>query len=422
MKISNWNGRPVVENAHVKTPSVNALPDTPFCPRGNGRSYGDASLQKTVLDLTTLKKTLRLDGDILDVSAGFTVGEILNFIVPKGFLLPVIPGTQHVTVGGMIAADVHGKNHVKNGTIGRWIQSIEIQLCDGRFLTCDSQKNNDLLEATIGGLGLTGVILFAKIKLIPLVNDRFQQKIQAFGSVTSLLTALEKSTATYKTGWFDGYKKTHCLLLENDLLDTPKNLEEFALKKPKITIPFKSFSFVQPWLMRTYNRRYFSKTQRAKETVSLDEGLFPLDRIRNWNYLYGTKGFYQLQWSFEKEGIEAKLNIVFDAIESSSFTPVLCVVKQHGELTSPGLLSFPKPGFSFALDFTYQKGLAPFLIQLNQKIADAGGRVYLVKDALLEAATFEQMYPEATEFKTQISKYNNGRIASFLSKRLNLTP
>lgn len=421
-ELTNWNGRPKVQNAQIEPYKKEAFPDADFCPKGKGRSYGDASLQSTVLDATTLREILHLEGDLLEVSAGFSVGEILNFSVPKGYILPVIPGTQHVSVGGMIAADVHGKNHAQNGTIGRWIESLEIQLLNGEIATCNDQINTLLFETTIGGLGLSGVIISAKIKLIPLKNAFFEQKTQAYTSVNDLLKALEKSTAPYKTGWFDFFEKEHCLLIENTPIQSTENLNSFALKKPKISVPFKSFSWIQPFGMKLYNKRYFSKTKQQNGPVILDDVLFPLDRIGRWNYLYGKRGFHQLQWCWSATKNEDKLARIFAAIEASKHIPVLAVVKQHGDLESPGILSFPHPGFSFAFDFIYKNGLDDFIRTLHTIIAEEGGRVYLVKDALLEAENFEKMYPESVQFKASIAPFNDGRIASLLSKRLNLTP
>lgn len=421
MTISNWSGRPKVQNAQLRTYDKEKLPTETFCPRGSGRNYGDVSLQQTMVSTLGLNELLLLREDVLEVSAGITVGQILNFIVPKGFLLPVIPGTQFVTVGGLIAADVHGKNHEQNGTIGRWIESLEVQFVDGQIQSCDRQNNSELFETTVGGLGLTGIVIAARIKLIPLATSQFKQRTQVYNSVNLLLEALWNSPAPYKTGWFDFFQMDHCLLFENEPETHPEDLSKFVLPKPKITIRFRSVRFVRTWTMRVYNRRYFRNAQAKKERVSLDAVLFPLDRIENWNYLYGTRGFHQLQWSFEREGIALKLERIFHTIQESKQLPVLSVIKKHGALESPGMLSFPKEGFSFAFDFIHTKDLEALIQKLHTIIAEEGGRIYLVKDALLHVSNFEKMYPEAPGFRKAISKYNSGTIASLLSKRLNLT-
>lgn len=439
MKVSNWNGRPVVENARLIPFEKGAQTSSLSCPRGNGRSYGDASLQRTMIDCTNNKTTIEFKEEILTVSAGFTVGDILNFCIPKGFILPVIPGTQHATVGGMIAADVHGKNHETNGSIGRWITSIEIQVSGGglrdtsassvqrpqskeedTIITCSPSENAELFTATIGGLGLTGIIISAKFKLNRLNTVHFEQKVVSLPSLDALIEALDSSTADYKTGWFDFFGMNRFLLLENTQKKDGGIPSDFQLQKPKIKVPFKSLPFVQPSLMKIYNKRYARQQLKPKKAVIIDAVLFPLDGISNWNYLYGKRGFYQLQFSLPKEGVHDKVQQLIAEIMASKYLPVLAVVKKHGTLESPGTLSFLKPGFSFAFDFVYKKGLTEFLQQINKQIANLGGRIYLVKDALLDAPTFEKMYPEAQQFKAQLSQINNGSIQSLLSKRLNL--
>ncbi|XOV69294.1 MAG: SDR family NAD(P)-dependent oxidoreductase [Fluviicola sp.] len=421
MKVTNWNGRPVVENATLIPFEKGKQSPEASCARGNGRSYGDASLQQTIIDCTRNKKILELNGNILTVSAGYTITDILNFSIPKGYILPVIPGTQYATVGGIIAADVHGKNHELNGSLGRWIESMEVQDQHGEIVVCSASENEEFFEMTIGGLGLTGVIISAKFKLIPLKTTTFEQNVSKLPSLESLLEALDQSTASHKTGWFDFFQMNQFLLLENSPKEGAEIPSDFQLRKAKIKVPFKSFPFVQPSLMKIYNKRYASKLIKSQKEVRIDDVLFPLDSISNWNYLYGSRGFYQLQFSFPKAGISDKMKTVLLKILESKYIPVLAVVKKHGELKSPGTLSFVQPGFSFAFDFAYRKGLVDFLRNLNREIANLGGRVYMVKDALMDGETFEKMYPEAANFKARLSKYNDGSIQSLLSNRINLT-
>lgn len=422
MKICNWNGRPVVENGKLLPYNKEAVSEEIFCPRGNGRSYGDASLQKTMIDGTSIKNTLQLNGEILTASAGFTVRDLLNYCIPKGYILPVIPGTQHVTVGGMIAADVHGKNHETHGSIGHWIEAIEIQDATGEIHLCSPQENTELFTATVGGLGLTGVIISAKFKLIKLNTTVFTQNVHSLPSMEAMIDALDKSTATYKTGWFDFQQPGRFLLLENEPKKDGTIPKNFQLRTPKIKVPFRSLPFVQPSLMKMYNKRYARKTQNLKKEVVLDDVLFPLDSVSNWNYLYGKRGFYQLQFSLPLNDIENGIKQIMLEILGSKYVPVLAVIKKHGEMQSPGTLSFLKPGISFAFDFVYKKGVEDFLRKLNRIVAELGGRVYLVKDALLDAESFEKMYPEAESFKKQLAELNTKGITSLLSKRLNLTP
>jgi len=421
MKVSNWNGRPVVENATLIPFEKGEQTSSNSCPRGNGRSYGDASLQQTIIDCTGNKQTLELNKDVLTASAGFTITDILNYCIPKGYVLPVIPGTQHATVGGIIAADVHGKNHESNGTIGRWITSMEIQNQKGEIVVCSPTENEDLFQMTIGGLGLTGIIISAKFKLNSLDTTTFEQSVSKHASLEGLIEALDQSTASHKTGWFDFFRMDNFLLLENSAQKSGSTLSDFQLRKAKWKVPFKSLPFVQPTLMKVYNKRYTRSLLKQDKEVRIDDVLFPLDSITNWNYLYGSRGFYQLQFSFPKEGLSDKMKAITLKIQESKFIPVLAVVKKHGELESSGTLSFVKPGFSFAFDFVFRKGLIDFLRELNTEIADLGGRVYMVKDAVMNGETFEKMYPESKDFKERLSNYNDGSMQSLLSNRINLT-
>ena len=421
MKVSNWNGRPVVENATLIPFEKGKQTSSNSCPRGNGRSYGDASLQHTIIDCTENKETLELSDDILAASAGFTVTDILNFCIPKGYILPVIPGTQHATVGGMIAADVHGKNHETNGTIGRWITSMEIQNQQGEIVVCSPTENEELFQMTIGGLGLTGIIISAKFKLNSLDTVTFEQNVSKHPSLDALIEALDRSTASHKTGWFDFFQMDDFLLLENAPKKDQTIPADFQLRKAKWKVPFKSLPFVQPALMKIYNKRNARNLLKQKKEVRIDDVLFPLDSISNWNYLYGSRGFYQLQFSFPKADLSDKMRTITLKILESKFVPVLAVVKKHGELKSPGILSFVQPGYSFAFDFVYRKGLVDFLRELNAEIADLGGRVYMVKDAVINGETFEKMYPESNHFKERLSNYNDGSMQSLLSNRINLT-
>lgn len=421
MKISNWNGRPTID-ASLHSFEEQFHDGITYTPRGNGRNYGDAGLNHHIVDMSGQRDVLELDETILHASAGMTLTDLLNFILPKGLLLPVIPGTQHVTVGGMIAADVHGKNHASHGAIGRWITSIELLLPDGTKHMCSPTENEELFQTTIGGMGCTGLIISAKFKLIPLKSTQYQQKTRACENLQSLLEVLQNSTSEYAAGWFDCYTMGRYLCVEHNAVSGTSS-SDFQLQKPKVKIPFRSLPFVQPFVMKWYNKRHAKKTLKCDgKIVRPEDVFFPLDSISNSNYLYGKRGFYQLQFTLPPEEILPKAEQIMNAIQQSGFIPTLVVVKRHGDLDSPGILSYPTPGFSFAFDFRYQRGLEDFLRQMNRDVAAMDGRIYLVKDALLDIESFEKMYPEADDFRTSVRKFNDGRMASLLSKRLNLTP
>jgi len=423
MKVSNWNGNPSLKNPTIYQFNGKVETEEEFCVRGNGRSYGDVSLYPTMLSMLHCRKELILHGDILTVSSGYTLSEVLNYVVPKGYIVPVIPGTQHVTIGGMIAADVHGKNHQENGTIGCWIDSIDLLLTDGSEIHCSRDENSNIFAATIGGIGLTGIILRAKIRLEKIRSTQFTQRVIQEESLMDLVKTLDTSTAKYKVGWFDFSKMSSFFLIETEEAIEEQDVTGFQLRKSKITIPIKTLPFVNEPLMNIYNKRFAKNMSRQNSklvNIGLDETFFPLDRIRNWNRLYGTRGFYQFQFSFALNGLESKLNEIVEIIQSSGHIPVLSVVKKHGDRESPGMLSYPHPGISIALDFINRKGVDIFLRELYGHIARLGGRIYLIKDALLDVDDFNKMYSNVNEFKEIVGSVNDGRITSLMAKRLNL--
>ena len=423
MKVSNWNRNPVVKNATIHSFDGKVEESGEFCIRGNGRSYGDVSLHPTMISMLSCRDILQLNDSVLSVSSGYTLSEVLNFVVPKGYIVPVIPGTQHVTIGGMIAADVHGKNHERNGTIGHWVEEVELLLPNGEQKQCSCIENEQLFAATIGGLGLTGIILNAKIRLEAIVSPLFTQHVIQATSLMDLVNKVDQSPAKYKVAWFDFAQMSNFFLIETEESKTEKDMSGFQLKKSKINIPFTTFPFVNGALMNVYNKRFAAGMKRqavGSETIGLDETFFPLDRIRNWNRLYGYRGFYQFQFSFSLEGIEPKLEEIVRIIQSSGHIPVLSVVKKHGAIQSPGMLSYPHLGISIALDFINSKNVSVFLQELYTHIARLGGRVYLIKDALLDEESFNAMYPNVDEYKKIVASVNDGKIISLMAKRLNL--
>lgn len=419
MSIANWNNQPKIGNPRLI--SFQEDVQVAECARGLGRSYGDASLNEVMRDMTGHKAVFELQDGILELSSGFSVGEILNRIVPHGYTLPVIPGTRHVTVGGMIAADVHGKNHALNGSIGSWVERIHLRLADGSELSCSPHEYADVFRATLGGLGLTGLILNVRLKLERISGVRWTQGSISFSSMEELIDGLVNSTASHKAAWFDARSGSRFFLLENTVLNEEQTLMKFRLNPPKFQVPSLPFSLVSSALMRIYNWNYARKLKGAKtRTINWDECFFPLDSIAHWNRLYGPRGFYQLQCVFPLAKAKNAYRELLDRMRSAGRYPVLSVMKLHGARPVSGLLSFAHPGISVAFDFINTRGTAEFIRELHDFIAQEGGRIYLVKDALLSPETFEKMYPEAEEFRNLVARYNSGHYTSLLAKRLNL--
>lgn len=419
MKIANWNNQPVVRDGRLI--SWSDYDGENVCPRGLGRSYGDASLDHVMLDMTRNIEFFHRDGICLELSSGFSLEEVLNRIVPEGYTLPVIPGTKHVTIGGMIAADVHGKNHVQKGSIGRWIEEIHLRIPDDKEIICSPTEHSELFHATIGGLGLTGIILKAKLKLEKISGTRWTQQYRQFINLDELIHGLIYSPAQHKTAWFDARTLNRFFLIENEMWEDESSLQNFSLSRQKITVPHLPFSLISGSLTRLYNWNYARKLKKGKKRmVDWDACFFPLDSIGNWNRFYGPRGFYQLQCVFPFANANEAYCQLLEKMQKARKYPVLSVMKIHGEHALPGKMSFTHPGVSGAFDFINTSGTVEFIRSLHAFIAENGGRIYLVKDALLSPENFERMYPEAVEFRNVLARYNSGEVNSFLAKRLNL--
>lgn len=415
--ISGWGNYPKQKDVDLYSlHESNKLPSTI---RGNGRSYGDAAIGKTIKSTLNHKKDISLDQttNILTVDSGFLLRDVLNYTIPFGYTLATIPGTQFVTIGGMIAADVHGKNHFTFGSFGNWVEELLIQINENEQLWCSSSKNSELYNATIGGMGLTGIILKAKICLLPIKNYLFDQNITTANSLSDLINLFKQCEDSYQVAWIDLLNaQPKYLLFSGNEPDTTNDLTSFKLKAPGLTFPKLPFRVLTSWFMKLYNKLYF-RTNNKSKTVDLNGFFFPLDKFNNWNRLYGSNGMIQYQFILPEENTLAGFKEIIELINKSSHSPFLSILKKYKNNTSPGLLSFPLKGYSLALDFPVKKGLIDFLNELDETVIQYNGRVYLVKDACLEAKSLEKMYPNLPLFKSLISKYN---YSSNLATRLKI--
>ncbi|MDH4471756.1 MAG: SDR family NAD(P)-dependent oxidoreductase [Fluviicola sp.] len=419
-KLSGWNNRPLIRASVESFTTENELRGKGI--RGNGRSYGDACLNDRLISMLGHRETCSVENGELTVSSGFLLKDVVETCVRNGCFFPVIPGTQFVTVGGMVAADVHGKNHPNNGTIGRWIKNITLQLPTGETANCSPTENSELFHATIGGMGLTGLILEVCFHLEPLKSTRLTQQATAFTKFNELVLALDHSKSEFAVGWLDFLNRESFLLLEADFTAEKTNAQlNFQLPKPKINIPKTGINFVYPFLMKIYNQRY-KRSMLKNKVASVSDYFFPLDNIGNWNRLYGRKGFIQYQFVLPKINVIEQFESIFQCINAHSCKPLLAVLKRHGDLVSPGIVSFPLEGYSLALDFRFQPQLTAMIAELDELVTNFGGRIYLAKDHLLQAHHFERMYPSVGRFKTAIQEINPSGLTTLLGKRLNLVP
>ncbi len=439
-QIANWGNYPAMEadeESFVFEEQLDALvdKDVSFITRGNGRCYGDASLSERTISTLKFDKILSFDTEngVFECQSGITLDQVLNVIVPKGWFLPVTPGTKFITIGGALASDVHGKNHHVDGSISNHVVEFDLVLASKEQLTCSKENHPDLFEATLGGMGLTGVISRVKLRLKKIETAFIRQKQIKAANLQELIGLFEEyKDYTYSVAWIDCLKKGEhfgrsiLMLGEHAKLDEiPPDQRPDALKLPakkQITFPINMPSWVLNSLtVKSFNFLYYAKNfkKEINNIVSYEPFFYPLDAILHWNRLYGKSGFVQYQFVLplsEKKGLIEILNRIAD----EGLGSFLAVLKVFGNQES--MISFPKEGYTLALDFPVRKGLLEFLDELDEFVLKYDGRLYMSKDARMKPALLEAGYPGLKQFKSIIKKYNPGnKIRSVQSDRLLLT-
>lgn len=382
-----------------------------FIPYGNGRSYGDVCLNPdgSVLDCRGLRRLIAFDPQtgILRCEAGILLSDILDFAVPRGWFLPVTPGTRFVTLGGAIANDVHGKNHHLEGTFGRHIVQFELLRTDGARLLCSKAENRDWYSATIGGLGLTGVITWAELRLKPIQSSFIDQETIRFGSLGEFGQLSEESDQSfeYTVAWIDctatGSSLGRGVFFRGNHGESMESTTRYRTADPPgLRVPITPpFSLVHPLIVRIFNALYYRRAalRRRQERVHFGPFFYPLDSIRDWNRIYGRRGFYQYQCVIPLSEAEPALSEMLRRIAAEGEGSFLAVLKRFGDVLSPGMLSFPREGFTLALDFpdrgTRTLGL---LDRLDEVTVAAGGAVNPSKDARMGPETFRASFPDWT--------------------------
>ncbi|MBE0499611.1 MAG: FAD-binding oxidoreductase [Campylobacterales bacterium] len=401
------------------------LNNTECIPFGNGRSYGDSALNEHIIYCKPYNYFLGFDEarGILHCQAGVTLSEIIEAFVPQGWFLKVTPGTKLITVGGAIASDVHGKNHHVEGCFSACIEGFRLMLPNGEIRTCI--KEDELFKATCGGMGLTGVILDAKISLKKINSKNIEQTTIKTKNLKETFEAFEKyAYMPYSVAWIDCLAKDDalgkCLLMVGEFADDGDlNFKE----KKKLNIPFKFPSFALNHLsVKAFNWLYYAKAPKGVSHQKVDLGTFfyPLDGINNWNRIYGKGGFTQYQFILPKEHSYEGLEEILKRISQSGKGSFLAVLKLYGE-ANDNYLSFPIKGYSLALDFKIEKGLFDLLDALDEIVVKYGGRIYLTKDVRVSKETFEKGYPMIEKFRSyRKSKAMDTKFASLQSKRIGI--
>ena len=396
-------------------------------PYGNGRSYGDSALSTNIIDIRPKDYFIDFDKEsgLLHIQAGVLLSEILESFVPRGWFLKVTPGTKLITIGGAIASDIHGKNHHVGGCFSECVKEFTIMLADGEVVTCSKEVTPELFKATCGGMGLTGVILDAKIYLKKINSQYIDQTTIKTKNLKETFNAFEEySDKPYSVAWIDclakGDEIGKCLLMVGDFRDDGKL--DYKLKKQK-TIPFNFPSFaLNNWSVRAFNWLYYGKVKErvSKQRVDIDTFFYPLDAIGHWNRIYGKNGFTQYQFILPKETSYEGLEEILTAISNSGKGSFLAVLKLYGK-ANDNWLSFPIEGYSLALDFKIEKGLFELLDKLDEIVVKHQGRIYLTKDVRVSKETFEKGYPQIETFR-QYRKENkmDNKFQSHQSKRVGI--
>ncbi|MBI4397665.1 MAG: FAD-binding oxidoreductase [Candidatus Omnitrophica bacterium] len=393
-------------------------PATSYLAFGKGRSYGDSCLNDggVLLDTSGLNRWIHFDDEkgVVRCEAGVSLAEVLRLAVPKGWFLPVTPGTKHITVAGAIANDVHGKNHHRAGTFGRHVGQFEIVRSDGTRLLCSPQKNQKYFSATIGGLGLTGLILWAEFSLKRIPSSWIQMETIRFGNLDEFFNLSRDSDEKfeYTLSWIDcfsqGKSLARGLMMRGNHAENYPDKKRFSIRDRSINIPCTAPRwFTHSSIMKGLNVCYFYK-QRKKPRVSrvhYDSFFYPLDILGSYNRLFGRGGLlqYQCVLPFEGHGDLSAIKLILSRIAKSNLASMVAVLKVFGNIPSPGMLSFPRKGITLALDLPI-RGQKTFhlLEELDAVVGEHHGAVYPAKDARMSGENFRRFFPQWKEFRDYV--------------------
>ncbi|MFP4321276.1 MAG: FAD-dependent oxidoreductase [Anaerolineales bacterium] len=421
-RYSSWGRYPAAAHKHVESirwrhdlPDLQAFAES-VLPFGYGRSYGDSCLNNggILLDTTALNQFMAFDTEngLLCCEAGVSLAEILEIIVPHGWFLAVTPGSKYVSVAGAIANDVHGKNHHVDGTFGCHVTRLELLRSDGQRLICSPDENEDYFRATIGGLGLTGVILWAEFRLKRIPSPLIKADNIRFRNVDEFFEITEESEALgypYTVSWVDCMATGDSLgrghFQRGNFYDPPLGLDEEPQALPPLPVPVELPSFaINPLTVKLFNTLYYNRqpTRLVRSVGHYNKFFYPLDALVDWYRGYGKAGFFQYQFVLPYEDL-APVKTIFRRIANSGQGSPLVVFKVFGDMPSPGMLSFPRPGVTLAMDFP-NKGRRTLELfdQLDEIVFAHGGALYPAKDARMSASAFRRSYPNWEAFAAYV--------------------
>ncbi|MFN7961718.1 MAG: FAD-binding oxidoreductase [Thermoanaerobaculia bacterium] len=402
--LAGWGGASVPGREHVGE-DLPALSRGAGLSRGLGRSYGDSSLPgqgvEKVVSTRLADRLLAFDPEtgLLLAEAGLSLVEVLRWAVARGFWVPSVPGTQYVTLGGMVASDVHGKSHHRDGTFGRHVRSLLLRLADDRLITCSREENSDLFRATLGGMGLTGHILEVELELERSPSPWIWGESLRLGDLDGMVAALRESATRwpFTVGWLDTLASGRALgrgvLFRGRWAEPGEAPRQLPQPLRRRSLPF----YLPEWALSTlsvsaFNRLYYLRHRRRPRPglVHPEAFFFPLDAILGWNRLYGRRGFTQYQCVLPEGERPGATRQVLAELAASGAGSFLAVIKDCGP-EGEGLLSFPRPGVSIAVDLPMGPGTQALVDRLNGRVIERGGRIYLTKDTLTRREHFQAM-------------------------------
>lgn len=439
MMLSGWGRFPrvpcLVHRPRTEEDLRGLVAGQSLIPRGNGRGYGDCSVNRAAtVDMRRFNRMLAFDGDtgVLIVESGVLLADVINAFLLRGWFPYVTPGTKFVTLGGMVAADVHGKNHHGEGSFGRYIEWLDVLDGQGKLRRCSRHEDTELFAWTIGGMGLTGVILRVAFRLRKIESAWIRQTTLPAKDLETVMAMFEEhASATYSVAWIDclhggkGLGRSSLMLGEHaklDELDQSRHVEPFRTPRSRtLRVPFDAPGFLlNPLSVRAFNALYYHRaaTSAGEALVGWDSYFYPLDTLTDWNRIYGRRGFAQFQCVIPTSSAKSGLTELLKEISASGQGSFLAVLKRMGEEEGP--ISFPREGYTLALDFPISRRTLALMDRLDAIALDHGGRFYLAKDARMSPETFARSDERIPDFQALRERRNLHAFRSAQAERLHL--
>ncbi len=402
-KVTNWGNYPIVEKEMRSEDSFRKIKEfvlthNEVIARGNGRCYGDASLGEHIFSTKKLNKFISFDrlNGVIECESGVLLSDILEIAVPQGYFLYVTPGTKFVSVGGAIASDVHGKNHHSEGCFSEYVIEFKLMIENGDIITCSREVNSEKFWATIGGMGLTGIILTAKFSLKNIQTAYIRQESIKADNLDEIFRLFEESESwTYSVAWIDCLQKGknigRSILMRGEHAfqhELPQKLKEQPLRlkekfEPKVPFYFPGF-VLNALTVKIFNYFYFKKQSKkeVKDFIDYETFFYPLDFVKDWNKIYGKSGFIQYQMMIPKEKGREGMRKILETIANSGNGSFLAVLKLYGKENPQAYNSFPFEGYSLALDFKVNAKLRKLIDRLDDIVEEYNGKIYRTKDSM----------------------------------------